>query len=113
MERKERLALWATITALLKEALPEVQSLMAAQFAQAGTPEPGSALAQAGLQDGAEIVGEFLSQNELGLALEHLCYMIEEAELPISMQTYTALETAGEKMRLPASTWQHLNPTTR
>ena len=62
------------------------------KFAQVhGKPEPGSGLDQVGLSNGAKIVSDYIAQNELGAALEHLCYMVEEADLPISGKTHTLL----------------------
>ena len=52
-----------------------------------GTPVPGSALDQGSLIDGDEVVEDYLRHGEPGVALEHLVYMIWEADLPISDAT--------------------------
>ncbi len=49
---------------------------------------------QEGLRDGIEIVRGYLSESEFGIALEHLCYLVDEARLPITLETYMALATA-------------------
>src|SRR4051794_37446487 len=82
-----------------QEALREVEALMRAAFVKVGGVAPaGSALAQAGLSDGGDIVLDFLAQGEAGLALEHLIYMVEEPNLPISPRAYACIEYAGNAM---------------
>ncbi|MGY6647589.1 hypothetical protein [Wenyingzhuangia sp. IMCC45574] len=45
-----------------------------------------------GIKDGNEIITEYLTQNELGLAYEHLEYVISETELSLnSEQTKTMI----------------------
>lgn len=62
-----------------------VQLLIDAEFDKVdGVPTPDSALDQAGLKDGKQIVMEFIHHGELGLAIEHLVYMIEETDISIS-----------------------------
>jgi hypothetical protein len=73
-----------------------------------GTPAPGSALDQAGLRDGGEVVLDFLRHGEPGLALEHLLYMIQEPGLVISRPTHERIEQAGRAMSLDPSLWERL-----
>jgi hypothetical protein len=108
--RQQFQASWARTKHHLLEALPAISALMDAKLATAGAPDPDSGLAQIGLRGGADIVREFIEYNELGLALEHLCYMVIEAELPISELTYACLEAAGIEMQMDAANWQQLNP---
>ena len=61
-----------------------------------GSPEAGSGPDQLGLEDGAEVVRDYMADGEWGLALEHLCCMIEEADLPISEETYASIKAAGQ-----------------
>ncbi len=105
--------MWARVAQHLQDALPEISALMEAEFAAVGTPFPDSKLDQNGLRDGDEIAREYIQHNELGLALEHLCYMVREAGLPISEQAYASLKAAGTEMRMDASFWQSLNPILR
>lgn len=92
---------WAEARRYLEDALPEVSSLMAQRFAQVGgAPEPGSDLDQCGLKNGAEIVRDYMASNEWGLALEHLCYMVEETALPISAKTHSAIVAAAQSMQI-------------
>jgi len=93
----------------IKRALPEVVERMRREFAEAGgSPEPGSALDQAGLLDGEEIVLDYLRHGEPGLALEHLIYMIHEAGLAISIETYQLIERAGLEMEMDPQLWELL-----
>ena len=81
--------------------MPEVGMLMQQKFAQVGgKPQPGSDLDQSGLSNGLEVVKDYMSHNELGLALEHLCYMIEETSLPLSEKAYTSIVAAGRLMQI-------------
>lgn len=108
MKRHEQHALrerWAAARRELDAAIPEVRTLMEARFAEACASPPDGALAQAGMRVGTEIAEDLISHNEPEMALEHLCYMVLEAELPISPETYAALRSAGEKMNLPPSLW--------
>lgn len=68
---------------LIRRAATEAQSMLDRLYA-AGEPAAGSPLDQAGLRDGLQVVEEFLSHNEAGVALEHLLYMIAEPPLALS-----------------------------
>ena len=87
----------AQIKLHLQNALEEIGALMA-QVVDAATPESNARLDQAGLRDGPQIVEEFLLVGEWGEALDHLCYMVEAAKLPISRRAYTDLKEAGAAM---------------
>lgn len=82
---------WATTTEvglLVRSALSEVEELMRAAFERAGESGiEGTALDQAGLEDGGVIVIDHLAHNEAGLALDHLLYMIAEPSLPVSRES--------------------------
>ena len=93
----------------IRKALSEIQVLMQRAFDEAGdTPVPGSALDQAGLRDGEEVVLDFLRHGEPGLALEHLIYMIQEPGLVISRPTHELIEQAGRAMSMDPSLWERL-----
>ena len=98
----EKLAeIWTEARTHLRAALPEITRLMKEKFAEVhGKPELGSALDQLGLSDGAVVVSGWIAQNELGLALEHLCYMVNEVDLPISAKTYAHLKSAEQVMQI-------------
>ncbi len=51
------------------------------------TPAPGSTLDQEGLRNGKEIVSDYFTHGEVGLALEHLVYMIIETGIEILPNT--------------------------
>ncbi len=109
---KQKLAIiWAKAETYVEEALPEVTRLMEEKLAQVnGNPEQGSALDQCGLSNGAKIVSDYIAQNEPGVALEHLCYMIEEADLPISGKTYTLIKAAEQTMQVDVPALRRIRP---
>ncbi len=85
----------------IRQTLPEVSALMERAFAEVGgLPVPGSALDQAGLIDGVSIVEDYLRHGEVGVALEHLIYMIHEPSLPISTGTFCLIEQAAWLMHM-------------
>ena len=96
---------------IIRQALREVGTLMERAFAEVdGSPDPGSALDQAGLADGAAIVEEFLRVGEPGAALEHLVYMIEEPKLPISVGTFQLVEQAALLMDMSPDLVERIRP---
>jgi hypothetical protein len=94
------------IEAHIKAALSEVMELMKLAYARvSGSPEPGSALDQAGLFDGDKIVLDYLRHGEAGLALEHLIYMVSEPQLPISSAALSHIQQAGGAMNMDPQLW--------
>jgi hypothetical protein len=95
----------------IRRALVEVEALMARAFAAVGhSPEPGSALDQAGLRDGGDIISDYLCHGEHGLALEHLIYMVREPSLPISRETFTLIDQAGRTLGMAPGSWEDIRP---
>ncbi len=107
-EYKER---WKQVSISIEAALSEVAEMMKITFDAIGTPEPDSGLDQAGLEDGEKIVREYLKYNEYELALEHLCYMIEAADLPISPYTFDLIASAGKTMKMSPNFWIVFDPS--
>jgi hypothetical protein len=68
----------------------EAQEALNSLYAQDQVVE-GSALDQAGLRDGLQIVEEFIRYGELGVAFDHLRYMISEADLQLSSESLADL----------------------
>ena len=94
---------------LIRAALPDVQALVARAFADAGgVAPPGSALDQLGLVDGHEIVLDSLEHGEWGIAFEHLVYMAEATELPLSESTFRRIAEAGRALALDPRAWESL-----
>jgi hypothetical protein len=58
----------------------------------------GSALDQLGLRDGLQIVEEFIRYGELGVALDHLRYMISEADLQLSSESLADLSKTEREL---------------
>ncbi|UZE26273.1 hypothetical protein LOY67_12965 [Pseudomonas sp. B21-056] len=66
------------------EALKEVSALMSSAYEQLDPVPNDHALAQAGLENGCEIVLDYVDHNEARVAFEHLLYMINEPPLVVS-----------------------------
>ena len=97
---------------LIRAALPEVTALLDQAFTAVGhAPPAGSALDQAGLLDGAEVVEDWLAHGYPDLALEHLIYMVHEPGLRISPRTYELIATAGKRMKMDPAKWERINPS--
>ena len=75
-----------------------------------GTPVPGSALDQACLLDGTEVVEDYLAHGEPLAALEHLVYMIREPPLAISDATYALIAEAARQLNM-AARWEDIDPS--
>jgi hypothetical protein len=85
----------------IAQAADEAQRLLNIEFAKwGGHPPAGSALDQAGLRDGREIVVDFLLHGEAGLALEHLVYMIHETGIALSDESRNQIRKAASAMQL-------------
>ena len=88
----------------IEQAVDEVQRLLDVEFAKCNNqPSPGSALDQAGLRDGKEIVMDYLSHGEAGVALEHLVYMVKETGIAISEETRNYIRNAASAMQMKVS----------
>ena len=51
-----------------------------------------------GIKDGNKIITEYLTQNELGLAYEHLEYVISEVELSLDSEQIKKMIFIAEKL---------------
>ncbi len=51
-----------------------------------------------GIKDGNEIITEYLTQNELGLAYEHLEYVISETDLSLNSEQTKTMIFIAEKL---------------
>lgn len=85
-----------TLHADLCEVLDEVSALMSDTYAQLGPIPDDHSLAQAGLENGREIVLDYLAHGEAGVALDHLYYMIKEPPLAISAEAAEKLARLAE-----------------
>ncbi len=70
---------------------------------------PNSPLNQAGLTDGARIVEDYLDHNELGLAFEHLIYMLIEPGINVTRAQFDEIVTIGDDLGLPPRIWQRVS----
>ena len=88
----------------IEQAADEAQRLVDTEFTKCNNqPSPGSALDQAGLRDGKEIVMDYLSHGEPGVALEHLVYMVKETGIAISEETRNYIHDAASAMQMKVS----------
>ncbi|WP_434695024.1 MafI family immunity protein [Pseudomonas sp. Z1-14] len=83
------------------EALEEVSTLMSIAYEQLGPVTEGHALAQAGLENGGEIVLDYVDHNEAGVAFEHLLYMINEPPLVVSEKCIKILARIAKSLKMP------------
>ncbi|MGE8099522.1 DUF3630 family protein [Pseudomonas fluorescens] len=83
------------------DVLDEVSQLMLMAYTNAGTIDANHPLAQAGLEQGASIVLDYLEHNEAGIAFEHLLYMINEPPLNISPECRTTLNRIAKTLSYP------------
>ncbi len=56
--------------------------------------------AQVGLLDGLQIISDFLSHNEMGLALEHLLYMIHESDIKFEQERVVRLHSLAAQLNI-------------
>jgi len=104
-----QIAEWRNIEESVRAALVEVDALVQDAFARSiGEPPPDSPLRSLGLKDGREIVTDYLDHNELGIAFEHLLYMVTEMDLQISPEAYDHIDRAGRAMEMNPDGWQSL-----
>lgn len=89
----------------IRTVVQEVQTQLDELYQRSDNPEPGSALNQVGLRDGAYIVEDYLRQVEAGLAFEHVLYMILEPDLPLSATAFRSLKQAGEQLKMSPRLW--------
>lgn len=88
----------------IEQAADEAQRLLDVEFAKCNNqPSPGSALDQAGLRDGKEIVVDYLCHGEPGIALEHLIYIVQETSIAISEETRNRIRIAASAMQMKVS----------
>jgi hypothetical protein len=55
---------------------------------------------QVGLLDGADTVAEYLSHNEIAIALEHLLYMIHESDIRFDARSVVSLHSLAERLNI-------------
>lgn len=83
----------------------DIQAKLDALYRSVGNPEAGSPLDQAGLRDGLNIVEDYVSHGEVGLAVEHLLYMITEPDIGLSQQDIEFLRGLCELFGIEKKRW--------
>ncbi|AZF37798.1 hypothetical protein C4J88_3019 [Pseudomonas sp. R4-39-08] len=83
------------------EALREITALMYIAYEQTGPVPDDHALAQASLENGGEIVLDYVDHNEAGIAFEHLLYMINEPPLIVSEECTKILARIAKTLEMP------------
>lgn len=95
-----------SVPELILSVLDDVEPLMAEAFdAVDGSPPPDSSLDQVFLIDGRSVIEDYIAHGEMGLAFDHLLYMIKEPPLQLSPETLDRLSCAGRAMGLPVEVW--------
>ncbi|MFJ2709644.1 hypothetical protein ACIOZM_02000 [Pseudomonas sp. NPDC087346] len=85
------------------EALQEISTLMFLAYEQPGPQTEDYALAQAGLENGREIVLDYVDHNEAEVAFEHLLYMVNDAPLVVSAECEMILARIAKTLQMPIS----------
>jgi hypothetical protein len=62
----------------------------------------GTKFDQLGLRDGLKIVEEYLRDGELGVAFDHLLYMVIETDISLTSSSVLFLEQTAAAFGLPA-----------
>lgn len=75
--------------------------LMSMAYEQTGPVPEERALAHAGLENGGEIVLDYVDHNECGIALEHLLYVINEPPLVVSEEWIKILARIAKTLEMP------------
>jgi hypothetical protein len=86
--------LWAMkrLIQMINELTPEIQRMVDAEFAKiGGPPHPDSSLNQLNLLGGDKIIYEYLQSGEIGVAFDHLNYMIDETNIKLPPKTSARL----------------------
>lgn len=86
------------VTKLILRVLGEVEASLPDQLSSAHQRGLPTSL---GLIDGGKIVREYLEHREMGLALEHLTYMVLEVPLSLSPRCQSDINEAASRLRLP------------
>lgn len=55
----------------------------------------------------AEVM-EFVDHNEFGIALESLCFILEDGKKPITKKIYDRIDQLGILMEMDKDTWKNL-----
>ncbi len=71
----------------------------------------GSALDQAGLRNGFEIVSDYVDHREQGVAFEHLLYMITEPGLVLDTAEFRDLVSIGRSLGFAETRWERIRQT--
>ncbi len=69
-------------------------------------PEPESALDQAGLRNGFDVVKDYVEHGEAGIAFDHLLYMIKETRVQLSEDSWTCLLNIASKLGVSLTSLQ-------
>lgn len=59
-----------------------------------------SSLNQVGLKNGLEIIKDYISEHEYGLAVDHIIYMVQETEIKLSEKNLKLLKNICQNINL-------------
>lgn len=96
----------------IRAVLDEVMPLMRDAFEAVNyLPQPGSSLDQVYLLDGDQVVSDYIEHGELGLAFDHLLYMVQEPPLQISRLAFEHIQAVALALGVPPSRLDRIRPT--
>lgn len=82
----------------------EVQNLVDKEFQKINYKlEPNSPLDQLGLQDGLNIIHEHTAVGELGVALEHILYVVYETGIKLGKPSHELLFELCKELQISSS----------
>jgi hypothetical protein len=64
------------------------------------------------LKDEKDIL-EFIEHDEWGIALETICSVIEQEDIPVDQNIYSKIEEAGLYMEMDKSLWEEISKKIR
>lgn len=87
------------VASLIKLITPNIQKLVDAEYAKVnGSPVPGTALDQVNLIGGDNVVYDYLEHGELGVAFDHLSYMIDETGIELTLSQRRSIAEINVKL---------------
>ena len=79
----------------------EIQNLAQEIFAEINSDHVG--VNELGIRDGLEIIQDFLLHDELGVAIDHLIYVVLEIEYLLDNDQYLVLKRICEECKMKLS----------
>jgi hypothetical protein len=97
-----------TVEESIERAAVVVQRLAMVALGHGHSAGTASSDTPTGLYDGLEIIRDYLKHNEVGVAFNHLLYVVEELDLALPEDTHAQVASAGCALALDSSRWAGL-----